>query len=62
MPKKRRFQDPEKSPEIMGDTVIQVLGVEDKYKFLGQEQLFSVANTTAESKWKTDPVQNRKKM
>jgi hypothetical protein len=45
--KKGKVQDPENGIEIMGDTVIQDLGVEDNYKYLGLQQLLGTADTTA---------------
>jgi hypothetical protein len=45
--KKGKVQDPENGPEIMGDTIIQDLGVEDNYKYLGLQQLLGIADTTA---------------
>jgi hypothetical protein len=45
--KKGKVQDPENGLEIMGDTVIQDLGVQDNYKYLGLQQLLGIADTTA---------------
>jgi hypothetical protein len=45
--KKGNVQDPENGLEIMGDTFIQDLGVEDNYKYLSQQQLLGIADTTA---------------
>jgi hypothetical protein len=44
MLKKGKVQDPENDFEIMGDTVIQDLVVEDNYKYLGLEQLLGRQN------------------
>jgi hypothetical protein len=45
--KKGKVQDPDNGLEIMGDTVIQDLEVEDYYKYLGLQQLIGIVDTTA---------------
>jgi hypothetical protein len=44
--KKGKVQDPKNCKEIMSDTVIQDLEVEDNYKNLGLHQLLGIADTT----------------
>jgi hypothetical protein len=44
--KEGKVQDSENGLDIMGDTVIQDLGVEDNYTYLVLQQLFSIADTT----------------
>jgi hypothetical protein len=45
--KKGKVQDPENGFDIMGDTIIPDLGVEDNYKYLALKQLLGIADTTA---------------
>jgi hypothetical protein len=56
--KKGKVKDRENRLEIMGDTVIQYLGVEDNYKYLGLQQILGIADTTA-SKQVEKKVLNR---
>jgi hypothetical protein len=45
--KKGKVQDQENGIEIMGDTFIQDLWVVVNYKYLGLQQFFGIADSTA---------------